>query len=309
MDQSSQTEITADNLSLSPSPPQPVEHITKQRRAGVGKIIAYILLSLVAIAILLPFFWMLSTSFKEEKGLFVIPPQWLPNPITLANFQKILEKTPQTDLPRAFLNSFFVAITTTLGEIFASTLAGFAFARIKFPGKQMLFGLLLVTLMIPGVVTLIPGFILFKWLGWLESFKPLIIPLLFGTTFAVFLSRQFFATLPAELEEAAKIDGANMFQTYLYIFLPLATPIIATLFVLGFIARWNDYLGPLIYLGRAGIENFTIPLALASLQGTYNLKWTILMAGSTLALLPIIILFFLFQRYFVESIAITGIKG
>lgn len=283
---------------------------TKHRQRQIAfRILSYVLLIAFALAILLPFFWMLSTAFKEERGLFVLPPQWIPNPITLVNFERVLTPTPQANIPMAFVNSMFVALTTTIGEVFMGTLAGFAFARMHFPGRNKFFALLLATMMIPGVVTLVPSFILFKELGWLRTLAPLIVPVMFGTAFAVFLSRQYFATLPQELEEAGKIDGANMFQIYLLIMLPLAKPIIATLFVLGFIARWNDYLGPLIYLSGGKPETFTIPLALASLQGAYTLEWTTLMAGSTVALLPIVILFFIFQRYFVESIALTGIKG
>lgn len=283
--------------------------MSKASRELIAKLLSYAVLIFFALVMLLPFFWMLSTSLKPERDVFIMPPQWIPQTVTFENYETLLRPTQQTNLPRAFLNSLLVSLTTTIGEVFASTLAGFAFARLKFPGRQTFFVLLLITMMIPGVVTMIPSFILFRQLGWVGTYLPLIIPVMMGTAFAVFLSRQFFATLPAELEEAAKIDGANMFQIYWRIFLPLAQPIIATLFVLGFIARWNDYLGPLIYLGAGRPEEFTIPLALASLQSFYQLKWTILMAGSTLALLPIIVLFFLFQRYFVESIAITGIKG
>lgn len=286
-----------------------VPGMNKATRSFILKTISYLVLIFVAVIMLAPFFWMVSTSFKPERDVFIMPPQWIPQNFTFENFETLLRPTQQTNLPRAFLNSLYVSLTTTIGEVFASTLAGFAFARLRFPGRQTLFVLLLITMMIPGVVTMVPSFILFRILGWVGTYLPLIVPVLFGTAFAVFLSRQYFATLPAELEEAAKIDGANMFQIYWRIFLPLAQPIIATLFVLGFIARWNDYLGPLIYLGAGRPEEFTIPLALASLQSFYTLKWTILMAGSTLALLPIIVLFFVFQRYFVESIAITGIKG
>lgn len=286
-----------------------VPGMNKATRSFILKMISYLVLIFVAVIMLAPFFWMVSTSFKPERDVFIMPPQWIPQNFTFENFETLLRPTQQTNLPRAFLNSLYVSLTTTIGEVFASTLAGFAFARLRFPGRQTLFVLLLITMMIPGVVTMVPSFILFRILGWVGTYLPLIVPVLFGTAFAVFLSRQYFATLPAELEEAAKIDGANMFQIYWRIFLPLAQPIIATLFVLGFIARWNDYLGPLIYLGAGRPEEFTIPLALASLQSFYTLKWTILMAGSTLALLPIIVLFFVFQRYFVESIAITGIKG
>lgn len=270
----------------------------------ITKIIAYTVLLIGTLAMILPFLWMVSTAFKTESSIFVLPPQWIPDNPTLDNFRLAWE---EAELLRGFINSSIIAIVSTGGEVFCSVLAGFAFARMHFPGRDRLFGVLLVTMMIPGVVTLIPAFILFSRLGWVNTWNPLIIPALFGTPFAVFLSRQFFATLPIELEDAAKVDGANWFQTYWRIFLPLARPIVATLFVLGFIARWNDFLGPLIYLSSK--ELFTVPLLLAGLDSMYEQNWHLLMAGSTLALLPILILFFLLQRYFVESIAMTGIKG
>lgn len=272
--------------------------------ALLTKIAAYALLIFGAIVMLLPFLWMVSTALKPETSIFVLPPEWIPSNATLFNFEQAWEIA---QLPRGFLNSAFIAITSTIGEVFFATLAGFAFARMSFPGKNRLFGLLLATVTIPGVVTLVPAFILFTRLGWVNTWNPLIIPVLFGTPFAIFLARQFFATLPAELEDAGKVDGANWFQIYLLIFLPLARPIIATLFVLGFIARWNDFIGPLIYL--RSVELFPVPLLLARLDSMYEQNWTLLMAGSTLALLPILILFFFLQRYFVESVALTGIKG
>jgi len=268
------------------------------------KLLSYVVLSVGAFTMLVPFFWMLSTSFKDPHGIFKMPPQWIPDPFTTENYVKIWEKT---DLARGFVNSMIIAVVSTAGEIFTSTLAGYAFARIRFKGRNVLFGLLLSTMMIPGVVTMIPAFILFKNLGWIDTWYPLIVPLLFGSSFAIFLCRQFFATLPEELADAGKVDGANQFQIYWSIFLPQAKPIIATLAVLGFIARWNDYLGPLIYVRSS--DKYPIALMLTTLNTMYERQWTLLMAGSMIALLPIIILFVTLQRYFIESIALTGIKG
>ncbi len=268
------------------------------------KLVSYLVLSIGAFTMLVPFFWMLSTSFKEPQGIFRMPPQWIPDPLTTENYVKIWEKT---NLARGFVNSMVIAVVSTTGEIFTSTLAGYAFARIRFRGRNVIFALLLSTMMIPGVVTMIPGFILFKNLGWIDTWYPLIVPLLFGSSFAIFLCRQYFATLPEELADAGKVDGANQFQIYWSIFLPQAKPIIATLAVLGFIARWNDYLGPLIYVRST--DKFPIALMLTSLNTMYERQWTLLMAGAMVALLPIIILFVALQRYFIESIALTGIKG
>lgn len=286
--------------------PQPRVAFSLGRREAelLSKILAYAVLLIGLAAMLLPFLWMVSTAFKPEGSIFILPPEWIPKTPTLENFTRAWEVAK---LPQGFFNSSFIALTSTIGEVFFSTLAGYAFSRMHFPGRNALFGVLLITMMIPGVVTLVPAFIMFTRLGWVNTWNPLIIPVLFGTPFAVFLSRQFFATLPADLEDAAKVDGATFFQTYLRVFLPLARPVVATLFVLGIIARWNDFLGPLIYL--RSVDLFPIPLLLARLNSMYERNWSLLMAGSTLALLPIMILFFMLQRYFVESIALTGIKG
>ncbi len=277
----------------------------KREREQIARYVSYVILIVGSVAMLLPFFWMLSTSLKPERGIFTMPPQWIPNPLILDNYVNVWQKT---DLARGMLNSTFIAVVTTAGEIFISTLAGFAFARMRFVGRNTFFALLLITMMIPAVVTMIPTFILFRYLGWIKTWLPLIVPLLFGSAFAVFLSRQFFMTMPRELEDAAKVDGCNFFQIYWHIFIPNAKPIIATLFVLGFIARWNDFLGPLIYL-QGATDLYTVPLMLARLNSAYERQWSLLMAGSMIALAPIIAVFVLLQRYFVESVTMTGLKG
>lgn len=277
----------------------------RREREQITRYASYAILILGSVAMLLPFFWMLSTSLKPERGIFTMPPQWIPNPLIFDNYVNVWQKT---DLARGMLNSTFIAVITTVGEIFVSTLAGFAFARMRFVGRNTFFALLLVTMMIPGVVTMIPTFILFRYLGWIKTWLPLIVPLLLGSAFAVFLSRQFFMTMPRELEDAAKVDGCNFFQIYWHIFMPNAKPIVATLFVLGFIARWNDFLGPLIYL-QGATELYTVPLMLARLNSAYERQWALLMAGSMIALAPIIAVFVVLQRYFVESVTMTGLKG
>ncbi|MCU0496210.1 MAG: carbohydrate ABC transporter permease [Anaerolineae bacterium] len=298
------TDLATPPKTYTPTPVRSRFALGNRERNLITKVIAYLVLILGAIVMIVPFFWMVSTSLKDSTSIFILPPEWIPLQPTLKNYEEAWDVAM---LPRGFVNSTFIAVTSTIGEVFASMLAGFAFARMRFPGRNALFGILLVTMMIPGVVMLVPSFILFTQLGWVNTWSPLIIPVLFGTPFAVFLSRQYFATLPADLEDAAKVDGANYFQTFLFVFLPLARPIMATLFVLGFIARWNDFIGPLIYLRST--ELYPIPLLLARLNSLYEQNWTLLMAGATLALLPILFLFFLLQRYFVESVALTGIKG
>ena len=275
----------------------------KQRRRAAN-VAALIILTLGALAQLAPLAYMVSTSLKDIRGIFELPIRWMPEPIMWENYVQVWTKI---ELWRGFVNSLFIAVSTMVVEVFVSAMAGYAFARMKFPGRNALFILLLITMMIPGVVTMIPAFVLFRILGWINSFKPLIVPLFFGSAFATFLSRQFFLTLPAELEDAAKVDGANQLQIFWHIFLPLAKPILATLGGLGFIARWNDYLGPLIYISDQ--KKYTVPLMLAQLNGLYERRWDLLMAGSVIAIVPIVLILLVMQKYFVESVATTGLKG
>lgn len=267
-------------------------------------VLSYILLISGAITMIAPFLWMVATSFKDPKDVFAIPPNFIPSPLILDNYIKVFQ---QTDMLRGFLNSAFIATVSTAGEVFFSMLGGFAFARLRFPGRGAFFALLLATMAIPPIVTLVPSFLLFRQIKWLDTLLPLIVPPFMGTAFAVFLSRQFFSSLPGELIDAARVDGANYFQTFLRVYLPLARPVMLTLTVLGFIARWNDFLGPLIYLND--VSKYPIQLMLSRLNGAYQQQWTLLMAGSVIAILPCILLFFFLQRYFIEGVALTGLKG
>jgi multiple sugar transport system permease protein len=251
-----------------------------------------------------PFLWMLSTSLKEEGAIFEMPPRWMPEHLEWSNYVFVFT---EANLFGGFLNTLTVIIPPTLIGLFTSALAAYAFARLHFRGRNILFVSLLATMMIPGVVTLIPTFILFKYIGWLDSWKPLMIPGMFGAAAAIFFLRQFFKTIPSELEDAAKMDGLNPFWIFVRIMLPLSKPAIATQGIFGFLGGYNDFLGPLIYLNTP--EKFTLQLVLASFQGYYNAQWTLIMAGSVLALIPTVLLFFFAQRYFVEGITMTGMKG
>ncbi len=282
----------------------PALQLDARHKAQLLHALSYLGLGALAFITLIPFFWMLSTSFKPARGLFVMPPKWIPDPLVLDHYIIIWQKTA---LARGLLNSTFIALSTTVGEIATSTLAGFAFARMRIPAKGLLFSLLLLTMMIPGVVTLIPTFILFGKLEWIDTFYPVILPYLLGTPFALFLSRQFFSGLPRELEDAAKVDGASFFQIYRQVFMPQARPLVATLFVLGYLHRWNDFLGPLIYLRSP--EYQTVSVMLARLVDTYVQDWSVLMAGAMIALLPILIIFVVLQRFIIESAAFSGLKG
>ncbi|OXM17011.1 carbohydrate ABC transporter permease [Paenibacillus herberti] len=276
----------------------------KQTSEWVRKSFAYLFLSIGALMMAIPFLWMVSTSLKPAGSEFEFPPQWIPTNFDWSNYSFVLL---ESDIVQGFFNTLLVILLPCLVGLFTSALAAYAFGRMQFPAKNLLFTLLLATMMIPGVVTMIPTFILFKNIGWIDSWLPLIVPGMFGAAAAVFLLRQFFMTIPKELEDAAKVDGMNPFQTFIRIILPLSKPALITQGLLGFLAGYNDYLGPLIYINTP--EKFTLQLVLASFQGFYTSQWTYIMAGSVLALIPTLLLFFFSQKYFVEGITLTGMKG
>lgn len=268
------------------------------------KTAAYLFLICGSIVMAVPFLWMLSTSLKDQGTVFEMPPKWIPEHFEWDNYKVVLT---EANFLRGFMNSLIIVIPPTLLGLFTSSLAAFAFARMKFPGRNVLFILLLATMMIPGVVTMIPSFILYKKIGWVDSWLPLMVPGMLGAAAAVFFMRQFFLTIPSELEDAAKMDGLNPFRIFVQIMLPLCKPALITQGLLGFLGGYNDFLAPLIYINSP--EKFTLQLVLASFQGFYNAQWTYIMAGSVLALIPTILLFFFAQRYFVEGISMTGMKG
>ena len=264
----------------------------------------YFLLIALGAGFAFPFYWMVSTSLKAPGHIYVNPPEWIPNPLYFANYPETWQKLP---FGLFIQNSIIITIQATIGYVISSTMAGYAFARLQFKGRNVYFALLLSTLMLPGQVTLIPQFILYKNLGWLDTFLPLIVPAFFGSAFYIFLLRQFFLTLPKDLDEAAIIDGANRFQILWKILVPLAKPAIATVIVFSFIYNWNDFFGPLIYLTRQ--ENMTLAVGLQLFRGQYDTDYAHMMAGATVAIAPILVVFFMAQDFFVQSIALTGIKG
>ncbi|NTV52274.1 MAG: carbohydrate ABC transporter permease [Candidatus Firestonebacteria bacterium] len=258
---------------------------------------------------LIPFLWMISTSLKIPTEVFSMPPQWIPWPPQWINYvsawaPKGLPETFNTYLKNTLIITFF----NTLGAIVSSSFVAFGFARLKFKGRDFMFILLLGTMMIPVQVTMIPQFILFRSLGWIDTFLPLIVPNFFAiSAFNVFLLRQFFMTLPPELDEAALIDGCNYFDIYWRIIMPLSWPVVATIAVFSFVYNWNDFLNPLIYLNSS--SNFTLALGLQTFTTVYGSSYHLMMAASMLMLLPIIVVFFIGQKYFIEGIATTGLKG
>lgn len=276
----------------------------KKRKVLINKTITYILLIFGAIIMAIPFLWMLSTSLKTEGVVFSIPPKWIPDEIMWSNYKQAIE---QAGLFEGFINTLKIVIPTVTIGIFSCSLAAYGFAQLRFPGRDKLFMVLLATMMIPSIVTMIPSYVLFMKLGWIDTYKPLMIPAMFGGASCVFFLRQYFKTLPRELIEAAKLDGLNDFGIFMRIALPLSKPAIATQAIFGFLGGYNDYMAPLIYLNSP--EKFTIQLKLATFNGAYSSQWTLIMAGSVLALIPTLLLFFFAQKYFVEGIVMTGLKG
>jgi len=255
-----------------------------------------------AITMVMPLVWMLSTSLKTKLGVFHIPPIFIPADPQWHNYPDMLKSVPYG---RWFLNSAFIAVARTGIYLFVASLAGFTFARLRFPGRELIFTLYLATLMVPGEVTLIPKFILMKELHLIDTYAAVILPGVFDA-YGVFLLRQFFMTLPESLEEAAIIDGASYFRIYWQVILPLAGPALATLGLFSFMGAWNDFLWPLIVINAEQMKPLSV--GLASFHGLYETHWPHLMAASTLALIPIIVVFVIAQKYFVRGIALTGLK-
>jgi multiple sugar transport system permease protein len=276
----------------------------KQRRIR-RNILLYVVLCIFSFSTLFPLFWMISTSLKSGDIIFEMPPRLLPDGFHWENYTRAVTEISFFVL---FKNSVVITVLKLLSEVFVSALVAYGFARFNFPGKNIWFLILLATIMIPGEVTMIPVFIGFSDIGWSNSIKPLVLPGFFGgnATF-VFLLRQFFLTIPKELEESAIVDGATRFKIFYRIFIPLSVPAFIVIGIFSFQGSWNDLLAPLIYLNDT--EKFTLPLGLAMFKGMLKVEWGPLMAGSILALLPVVIVFFLVQKYFVEGVKMSGIKG
>ena len=259
-----------------------------------------------AFFMLLPILWMISASLKKEADVFLIPIRWIPAPVLWSNYPEALTFQP---FWLYFRNSVFVTSLAVVGAVFTASLVGFAFARLRAPGKNVLFVILLSTLMLPQEVTLVPIYLLFRNLGWLDTYRPLIVPSWFGgSAFYIFLLRQFFMTLPTELDDAAKIDGANYFTLYWRILMPLAKPALASVAIFAFFANWNNFQSALIYLNT--MEKYTIPIGLRLYLSSFGkTNWNYLMAATIVSIIPPILLFFTSQRYFVEGAVLTGVKG
>lgn len=271
---------------------------------GWRLVLRYLLLILAAAVFILPLYWMIASSLKPDYEIFAIPPKWWPSEPQWSNYINALTSLP---FGRFALNTLFIAVSTIIGHLLSCTVVAYGFARLNAPGKGFWFIVLLSTLMLPYPVTMVPLYIIFSRMGWVNSFMPLILPAFFGNAFYIFLLRQAFKQIPAELEDAARMDGATTLQVLWNIILPLARPALATVAIFTFQAAWNDFLAPLIFLHDQ--SKYTLMLGLSFFRGSYNINWAYLMASSIVITIPVILVYFLAQRAFIEGTAATSYRN
>lgn len=274
------------------------------RKHPAINLLFYTLLIFFAILFMFPLFWMISTSLKSSGEVFSIPPQWIPESLEWGNYVEAVNSFP---FIRYAANSVFITVLSIFGGVLSSAYVAYGFAKLEWPGKNMWFTLMLATMMVPSQITMIPLFIFYSRLGWINTYYPFILPSFLGRPFFIFLFRQFYLSLPNELNEAARIDGASEFQIWRKIYLPLSKPAMATTAIFLFMFTWNDFMGPLIYLHDKDL--FTLQLGLRGFQQQYGTRWHVMMAASLLVAIPSIALFLSFQKYFVRGSSVSGIKG
>jgi len=270
------------------------------------KALSFLFLFVMAILWIAPLLWIISTSLKPESQVISWPLRWIPETLTWENYKNVLFNTDESPILLWFWNSLFIATVHTVLVLVVDALSAYAFARMEFRGKEVLFWALMATMMIPTVMNLVPLYSIVESIGWVDTPWAMIIPGL-GGVFGIFLLRQFFESIPKELEEAARIDGANAFQVFMKVILPLSKPALVTLALFTFLANWNDYLWPLIVTND--VETRTLPVGLSILQGAYTTQYAKLMAGTVLSALPVLILFLFSQRFFVKGLTMGGVKG
>lgn len=275
-------------------------------RLSPVRILLHLLMTLAAILFLMPVAWMLVMSILPEHEIFQPIPHWIPQEPTLQNFQELFKRAEEAPVLRWFFNSVLVAGTGTVCYLLLTSMAAYAFSRLQFPGRNVLFFIVIATLIIPGQVTIIPVFLLLQKLHWFNTYYALVVPGLAGA-FGVFLLRQFFLTIPKELEEAALIDGCGRAGIYWRVVLPLGKPALATLAIFSFLGGWNDFMLPLIATNE--IEMRTLPVGLTIFLGRYSMQYGLVMATAVIATLPVLVMFLLFQRHIIRGVVLTGLKG
>lgn len=275
-------------------------------RGRIGTMITVVLLIVVAVACLLPFVWLVRSSLMTDAQIFVFPPEWIPDPFAWSNYSGALEAAP---FLRYFLNTVTIAVLVVVGSLLSCSAAAFAFSRLRWPGRNIVFALVLSSLLLPWAVTLVPSFIGWQWLGFIDTFVPLTAPAFFaaGQGFNIFLLRQFFLQLPTELDHAVYVDGGTPWTVYWKVVLPLNKGPLTLVAIFSTIFVWNDLLGPVIYLNSE--DNYTLSQGLASFSSAYTSDWGYLMAATVVVILPIVALFFVAQRQIIEGVALTGLKG
>lgn len=277
-----------------------------KRRFVLWRFVAFIILFTGACTMVLPFLWMLSTSLKEATLVYTIPPQWIPRPVDWRNYAELFKVS---NVVRGFINSVFVTGTVVFLNVFTSSLSAFAFAKLNFPGKRIIFMLLLSTLMVPVVVLLVPQFVVYSRIGWINTLLPMIVPWSLCYPNNIFFLRQYLIGLPSGYLDAARIDGCSYFGAYRRIFLPLSKPALITNGIMLFMESWNDYIRPLIFTHSESKQTIQVAIAMLSSHYEQQTDVPLVMAASLIAIMPMIILFATCQKYFTESFAMTGIKG
>lgn len=273
--------------------------------ATVKRALLYVFMAVLGIVFLTPMLWLASTSLKEQGQVFAYPPVWVPDPVRFANYLDAFARAP---LFVWLTNTITITVFALIGTLLTCSLVAYGFARLRFPGRNVLFVLLLSTMMLPDVVTLVPQFVLFKSLGWVDTFLPLIVPaFLGGGAFNIFLVRQFYLTIPRDFDEAARLDGASNWRIWWHIILPLSRPVLIAVGIFSFVFHWNDFLAPLIYLQSEG--NKTLALGLRAFISPTDASWNISMAASMFLVIPVLLVFFVAQRSFIRGVVMTGIQG
>ena len=279
--------------------------ITAYRVASFCRIaVIYLILFLFALAFVLPFFFLLTGSFKTSSELFQVPFRWLPSRITFDNYKQVFSKIP---FFRYLRNTLVIVICNMIGALISNSLIGYGFSRLRWPGRDKVFMIVIATMILPYQVTLIPLYIMYTKFHWVGTFLPLIVPGFFGNAFFIFLMRQFLVGIPREITESARIDGAGEFRIFLQLIIPISKPVLATVAIMSFMNSWKDFLGPLVFLGSDKL--YTLSLAASMLRSNLNPNWELLLALGVVMVLPVLILFFVLQKYFIQGITMSGIKG
>ena len=274
------------------------------RRKKASLFLTHVVLIMGCIAFGFPFAWLISTSLKPDLQILSFPPTWIPRPVVWSNYKEMMRLVP---FWKFFWNTSYMTVLSIIGVLISSSMGAYAFSRLRWPGRDVIFLLFLGTMMIPSEVTMIPLYLIFRNLGWIDTLKPMWVPAFFGQPFNIFLLRQFMMTLPKDLEDAAKIDGCSYLQIYLHVIMPLVKPALATVGVFTFMARWHSLMTPLIYINSR--DQMTLSLRLRLFQENGSTQWGPMMAYAATMTLPIVIMFFFAQRQFIQGIALTGMKG